>query len=123
MKRTSFWGHSGAGFLVLALLAAVFTGPAVARQKPAEPEAAAIAKRGYCCASWKKVKNRRGKLVQQGRGCRECEAPEPCTAGEMLPREVRGSWNECAGETIEPERLPGGGLGKMTFAVKNCTPR
>ena len=62
------------------------------------------------------------KETQKGSECRATEDPDKCTSGEILPNDVEGSWNDCAGATATPDRLVAP-PSKKTFTVVNCTPK
>jgi hypothetical protein len=89
------------------------------RDKPEKPK---VLKKGYCCAKWEKKKDEDGKETQEGKQCRATEDPDKCTAGEILPGDIEGSWNDCAGATAVPDRGPSP-PSKKTFSVLNCTPK
>jgi hypothetical protein len=137
MRNLPSWSRT-ASFVMTAFLAAVPYGLASAQKRPSTgsegdvPELQPPTKKkprpkivykGYCCESWKTVKNEEGKETQQGHNCTQTEDGNRCTNGRELGDGKPGSWKDCGGATMEPERTPSGQLNKDRAMVRDCTPK
>jgi hypothetical protein len=140
MRHLFSWSRSASLVLAVAFLATSFSGSASAQKGPntgsggggdvgelqpidknKKPKPKVVYK-GYCCEKWTTT-TKGDKETQEGTGCTQTEDGNKCTAGRELPNSVQGSWKDCGGATMEPDRTPGGGLSKETARVKDCTPR